>query len=164
MTSTNETPLSHYDRSLPRKRMAAGVLFFDQAGRVLLVDPVYKPGWEIPGGTVEKDESPRDAACREVKEELGLLITPGRLLAIDWVAPRTGRSEGLMTVFDGGVLPPEQVETIHLQESELQSYAFCGPGLARERLTALLARRVEACLEAQRDGVTVYLENGVPVG
>ena len=30
-----------YDRTLPRKRVAAGVLFFDVEGRVLLVDPVY---------------------------------------------------------------------------------------------------------------------------
>ncbi|MGW6244366.1 NUDIX domain-containing protein [Streptomyces roseolus] len=42
-----------YDRGLPRKRVAAGVLFFDDAGRVLLVDPVYKEPWEIPGGAVE---------------------------------------------------------------------------------------------------------------
>lgn len=52
-----------YDRGLPRKRMGAGVLFFDGSGRVLLVDPVYKPQWEIPGGVVEGGESPRDAAA-----------------------------------------------------------------------------------------------------
>nr|WP_158102996.1 NUDIX hydrolase [Lentzea kentuckyensis] len=33
--------------------MAAGVLFRDKSGRVLLLDPSYKPNWEIPGGAVE---------------------------------------------------------------------------------------------------------------
>ena len=48
-----------YTATLPRKRMAAAVLFFDAADRLLLVEPTYKPTWELPGGTVEADESPR---------------------------------------------------------------------------------------------------------
>ena len=47
-------------------RVAAGVLIRDDAGRVLLVKPTYKDGWEIPGGYVEKGESPHAAATREV--------------------------------------------------------------------------------------------------
>jgi 8-oxo-dGTP diphosphatase len=39
-------------------RVAAGVLFRDAVGRVLLVKPTYKDGWEIPGGYVEVGESP----------------------------------------------------------------------------------------------------------
>jgi ADP-ribose pyrophosphatase YjhB (NUDIX family) len=38
--------------------MAAGALLFDEDGRILLVEPTYKPYWEIPGGVVEADESP----------------------------------------------------------------------------------------------------------
>ena len=33
-------------------------MFRDKAGRVLLLEPSYKPNWEIPGGAVEADESP----------------------------------------------------------------------------------------------------------
>ena len=51
-----------------RPLVAAGVLFFDEQGRVMLVDPTYKPGWEIPGGYVEAGESPLEACVREVKE------------------------------------------------------------------------------------------------
>lgn len=39
----------------------------------------------------EADESPYDAAVRELKEELGLTCAPGRLLAVDWVPPRRAR-------------------------------------------------------------------------
>ena len=55
-----------FTATLPRKRMGAGVLLSDELGRVLLVEPTYKPSWEVPGGVVEADESPRAAAhlCR----------------------------------------------------------------------------------------------------
>ena len=67
-----------YTATLPAKRAAAAVLFTDPEGRVLLVEPTYKPTWEIPGGTVELNESPFAAAAREVKEELGLDHFEGR--------------------------------------------------------------------------------------
>ncbi|MEV6811714.1 NUDIX domain-containing protein [Micromonospora sp. NPDC051296] len=41
--------------------------------------------WEIPGGTVEPDESPADACTREVREELSLSVSAGALLCVDWV-------------------------------------------------------------------------------
>ncbi|WP_051951505.1 NUDIX domain-containing protein [Actinacidiphila yeochonensis] len=154
--------LSEYDRALPRKRLAAGVLFFDAGGRVLLVDPVYKEPWEIPGGGVEWDESPKAGATREVKEELGLSLTLGRLLGMDWVGPRPGRSEGINAVFDGGALSAEQVAGIRLQAEELRGLEFVPVERVRERLIPLLARRVEACARAREEGTTVYLENGVP--
>ena len=34
-----------------RPVVAAGAVFRDDAGRVLLVHPTYKPGWDVPGGT-----------------------------------------------------------------------------------------------------------------
>jgi hypothetical protein len=57
-----------------RPRIAAGALFTDTAGRVLLVRPTYKPHCDIPGEYVERDESPLSACSPEIREELG--ITP----------------------------------------------------------------------------------------
>jgi len=70
--------------------MAASALFRDEAGRVLLVEPTYKPVWDLPGGAVEAEESPHAACRREVHEELGLDRSPGRVLAVDWVPSRDG--------------------------------------------------------------------------
>nr|WP_041833620.1 NUDIX hydrolase [Actinoplanes sp. N902-109] len=143
--------------------MAAGALLTDEQGRVLLVEPTYKPSFEIPGGTVEAGESPRAAVVRELEEELGLPVRPGRLLVVDWVPPRPGRTEGLMMLFDGGLLTPAQTGRIRLPPEELRSWAWCTEQQAAERLTELLARRIGAALRARAAGVVAYLENGFAV-
>jgi 8-oxo-dGTP pyrophosphatase MutT (NUDIX family) len=49
--------------------------------RVLLVRHSYgKPHWDLPGGTVKRDEQPVDTARREIAEELGLEIANWRSL------------------------------------------------------------------------------------
>lgn len=149
-----------FTTTLPRKRMGAAVLLSDADGRVLLVEPTYKDYWEIPGGAVETDESPYTAVVRELKEELGLSVQPGRLLVTDWVPPRSERTEGLMMVFDGGVLTSEQTAQIHLPADELRSWAWCTEQEATERLSELLARRIAAAVRARAEGTVVYLENG----
>jgi 8-oxo-dGTP diphosphatase len=55
----------------------------DAAGRLLLQQcPPHKRHaglWEFPGGKVECEEIPRVALCREVLEELGLVLDRGEL-------------------------------------------------------------------------------------
>ncbi|MFF3868033.1 NUDIX domain-containing protein [Micromonospora sp. NPDC001898] len=154
------TPSGDYTATLPRKRMGAAVLFTDAARRALLVEPTYKDYWEIVGGCVDADESPRQAAVREVKEELGKSIVPGRLLVTDWVPPRPGRTEGVMFVYDGGALDELGTADIQLPPDELRSWAWCDQELIRDRMSELLARRVIAALCAKAEGTMFDLENG----
>lgn len=152
-----------FTATLPRKRMASAVLFRDHDGRILLVEPTYKDDWELPGGTVEADESPYDAAVRELKEELGLSVTPGRLLVVDWVPPLPNRTEGIMFVFDGGLLAASRTAEIRLPAQELRGWSWSTLAEARRRLSPLLARRAAAALEAVTDGGTRYLEKGLRI-
>jgi 8-oxo-dGTP pyrophosphatase MutT (NUDIX family) len=156
-------PSADFWATLPRKRVAAAVLFTDGDGRVLLVEPTYKEHWEVPGGSVEVDEAPYAAAVREVKEELGLSIAPGRLLIIDWAPPQPGRPDGIMLLFDGGVLGPDATGDIRLPPDELRSWAWCTPAETSRRASDLLARRVAAGLRALDSEATMYLENGDPI-
>ncbi|GHH55540.1 NUDIX domain-containing protein [Lentzea cavernae] len=145
--------MDHTSRALS----AAGALFFDEAGRLLLVEPTYKPDWEIPGGAIERGETPSEACRREIEEELGLAREPGRLLVADW-APRDGEDRVLF-VFEGGLITA--ADEIRLQAEELRSYEFVPPPLAGERLIPRLARRVAEALRARESGETRYLEHGV---
>ncbi|WP_229789369.1 NUDIX domain-containing protein [Pilimelia terevasa] len=145
----------------PRTRMAAAVLFSDDRGRVLIVEPAAGQGhWGLPGGAVGAGESPMDAALRGTKEALGLRGRPGRLLAVDWMPARDARPEGLTFVYDGGALPPEPEAAIRLPAGQWRSWRWCGAADAAERLSPLLDRRAAAALQAARDGTTAYLENG----
>ena len=149
-----------FTATLPRKRIAAGLLLSDGEGRVLLVEPTYKDNWEIPGGSVEAGESPYAAVVRELDEELGLVVRPGRLLVTDWLPPTPDRTEGLMLIFDGGLLTAEQTALIRLPADELRSWAWCTGREAGERLAGPLARRVAAAVRARAEQVAVFLENG----
>lgn len=159
-TVHSEAAHSDYAASLARKRVAAGVLFLDDDERVLLVEPTYKATFEIPGGSVEAGESPYQAAVREVEEELALVLSPGRLLVVDWVPPKVRRTEGLMFVYEGGRLTPSQVDAIVVPLGELHSYAFVTLDEADRLLSPLLARRVRAAVAARATGTVAYLEDG----
>src|SRR4051812_40771789 len=111
---------------MARPRVAAGVLVHDEQGRVLMVRPTYKDGWDIPGGYVEPDESPAQAAEREVAEELGLHRAPGRLLVVDW-APHPAEGDKLLFVFDGGTLAAAQVDALQLGADEIAEARYWFP-------------------------------------
>ncbi len=140
-------------------RVAAGVLFFDAYGRVLLVQPTYKDHWDIPGGYVEPGESPLSAARREVTEELGLKVPLEQLLVVDW-APNEGEGDKLLFIFDGGELPAAARSEIVLPPDELAEYSFVDVAELTRRLIPRLARRVHGALAARSHGLPRYLEHG----
>jgi len=81
--------------------------------------------WEFPGGKIEQDESPEDCLQREIKEELGMIITIDRALKpveyqypdfSIWLYPFICKWES------GKVLPTEHRLAIWVDASELLNY------------------------------------------
>ncbi|MCH0542758.1 NUDIX domain-containing protein [Streptomyces sp. MUM 203J] len=144
--------------------LAAGVLLFDERDRVLLVDPTYKPGWEFPGGVVERGEAPARAAMREVAEETGLeLGAVPRLLVVDWEPPAPPGYGGLRLLFDGGRLTGAQADRVLLPGSELRGWRFATEQEAAGMLPPVRYERLRWALRARERGTVLNLEAGVPV-
>ncbi|HVQ96816.1 MAG TPA: NUDIX domain-containing protein [Mycobacteriales bacterium] len=90
----------------------AGAVVHDEAGRLLLVRRGREPGrglWSLPGGRLEADETPAEAAVREVREETGLDVLAGRLIgSVERPGPagRTYLIDDFACTVRGGTLRP----------------------------------------------------------
>lgn len=155
--------LAEGNRFQPRKRVAVEVHLHDEAGRLLLVDPAYKPYWDIPGGMVEANESPPEAAARELREEIGLDAPVGALLCVDWIAPRDPWDDLLMFVFEGGILPAERAASLCPTDDELRDVRWCTAPQAEKLLCEDVWTRTSAALQARENHRPVYLHEGTPI-
>ncbi|KPI02805.1 NUDIX hydrolase [Actinobacteria bacterium OK074] len=141
--------------------LSAGVMCFNAAGDLLIVNPTYKEYWNLPGGRVEPGETFRQAAAREVREELGIDVEPAAALVVACVAI-PGKDMRNMVIFDGGVLSEEQQASITLQAEELGEHRFApvdGTALAELAPPHLLGL-LRTALEAREKGTLAYVEIG----
>lgn len=55
-----------------KRASSANVIIEDKRGRLLVLKAHYKPYWSLPGGFIDEGDTPREAAIREVQEEIGI--------------------------------------------------------------------------------------------
>jgi ADP-ribose pyrophosphatase YjhB (NUDIX family) len=72
------------EEPIPRQRLAAYALVRreDEILMCRLAPHVPFDGWTLPGGGIDHGEAPREALRREVHEEAGLHVEPGRILDV----------------------------------------------------------------------------------
>ena len=136
--------------------VAAGALITDPAGRVLIVKPNYRDHWTLPGGVCEQGEPPHAGCAREVEEEVGLVLPPGALLAVDWSQPYGLGARPIMHfVFDGGTV--SESTRIVVQEEELDSCRAAGERGPVALRSASSARAIcRACSSTWRRASSPY--------
>lgn len=142
-------------------RRAAGVLItrphnYDQ---ILLVTSPYKDHWDLPGGIVEDGELPSEAAHREVKEELGIVLPDPLPLLVSHTVMSAGRTSCLTAyIFDGG----NGLSNIPAVDgTEVTAWSWCGMEMRGEVLKTapLLYARIITAMANRRARKTTYLEH-----
>jgi 8-oxo-dGTP diphosphatase len=137
-------------------RLASGALFVD-GDKILLVRKTYGNRWDIPGGYVDRGESPASACEREVHEELGLNRAVRRLLAHDW-APNDAEGDKILYVFDCGELGQNE-DAIRLDGAEIDQTEWVAIADLGRYVIPRLDRRLTNAYHAYRSGTTLYLEH-----
>jgi 8-oxo-dGTP pyrophosphatase MutT (NUDIX family) len=141
-----------------RKRVAADVLIRDEVGRVLVVDPTYKEGLDLPGGMVEANESPQSGALREIGEELGLTRVIGPPLVVEWVGAHGPWDDQIVFVFDGGVMTASEIASIRVADPEIASWAFRHVDDVRDEMRGHIWQRLRAAVDAATGDSMRYRE------
>jgi 8-oxo-dGTP diphosphatase len=78
-------------------------------GSLLLVDQRHSPGWALPGGLLDRGETPGEGLVREVEEEVGLALDPAVLpLPVAVLAPRVRRVDVVYISADGDEFAPRR--------------------------------------------------------
>lgn len=74
---------------VPRQRLGAALVTFNSDEEVLLLRHVFRPAnpWGLPGGWLDRNESPSDCLKRELLEEIGLQVDLGPPLLASYISP-----------------------------------------------------------------------------
>jgi len=120
-------------------------LIFDKKRKVLLVKPSYKDRWLIPGGVVNKNESPREAAIRETKEEIDLDLDKVFLRGVLYGKNDSLRGESLQFFFGTDDLSEKDKKRIKVDGEEITDYGFFDWDEARKKgnfeITRIFAKK-----------------------
>jgi 8-oxo-dGTP diphosphatase len=111
--------------------LVAACALIDADGRVLLAQrPPGKPMeglWEFPGGKVEADERPEQTLIRELKEELGIVVSEPCLAPLTFASHAYPDFHLLMPLYvcrrwEGIVTPLEQQQVVWVKPNRLRDY------------------------------------------
>lgn len=116
----------------------AAVCFRDSAGRILTVRKRGTEKFMLPGGKLEPTESAREAAVREVGEEIGFDLDPKDLVLLgQWLTPAANEAD---TMISSTVFLTRLPDAAPRAEAEIAELAWLSPASAigRDDLAPLL--------------------------
>lgn len=100
---------------------SAVIILEDDQQKALIVKANYKAHWTLPGGMIDAGETPKQAAVREVYEEVGLTINADSV-QFGWLAARHSKIADTYQFIFKARLHAEQTRDIILQTSEIDEW------------------------------------------
>lgn len=111
---------------LARNAGSANVMIENDKGQLLVVKSGYKSYWSLPGGWIDKGESPRQAAVREVREEINYTIGASEIDLVRVIHRRSATATTNQFVFKLARKVPGDTE-FNLQAAEIEQYDWVSP-------------------------------------
>jgi 8-oxo-dGTP diphosphatase len=111
--------------------LVAACALVDADGRVLIAErPAGKPMaglWEFPGGKVEAGERPEETLIRELREEVGIIVTEPCLAPLTFASHAYPDFHLLMPLYvcrrwEGQVQPLEGQKIVWVKPNKLRAY------------------------------------------
>lgn len=134
-----------------RRFSSVALILEDENERALIVKASYKPYWTFPGGIIDPGETPKQAAVREISEEVGITVDE-TLLEFVAVVNRKGSSDTYQFLFKAK-LPKDAAEKITLQANEIVDAVF----VSKEEVKQA-GRPYGRVIQHWVDGTTGYIE------
>ena len=144
---------------LPTKRNIAQGLLRNEREEILLCQLTYKAEWDLPGGVIDPNESPAAALEREVREELGIDLRAGALLAVDWLPPYRGWDDAVLFLFDLGTIAEADLLPERFLRREIAGVHWRSVADASDHVAAYVTRLLGSTVGVEH---TAYLEDGLP--
>lgn len=128
----------------------------DGTGRVLCVRQTYEGRrWGLPGGRLERGESPIACLIREVREETGALVRPTRLVCVSHAPYKSDVVFCFAAdVVERGVWAPDE---------EIAEQGYHAAGDLPEPFSPNDRLRIADAIAGVRDAFRIYAEPGVAV-
>jgi 8-oxo-dGTP pyrophosphatase MutT (NUDIX family) len=114
-------------------------------GRLLVLRQSYREALELPGGSIARSETAAAAACRELGEEVGLVVRPEDLRHAREIVLRRDFRRDHVTLFELTLAEPPRLNIDH---REIVEAGFEAP-------EAVLRARLSPFLRAYLEGVPV---------
>ncbi len=119
----NREDIQEFLRTRVSRPASAGVVIYNDKKEALVLKANYKPYWSFPGGWIEDNQTPIQAAVRELSEETGILIIPQRLKFLYIINRVSNIMQSYQFIFEySGMI--DDFTSIKLQPGEIDDYKF----------------------------------------